>query len=91
MDEIANEHKLELIDRDIEQWKDLRYQAEIRHEVHAKLKSPRADLKVFADEMVRATKAIKAYEALRAEIEREIAGASEEPVTEIAATLPPFG
>jgi septal ring factor EnvC (AmiA/AmiB activator) len=78
MDEIDNERKLEAIDRDIEQWKELFYQAEIRHQVHKKLKSTRGELKMFQDEMVRSTKAINILKAMRAEVEAEIAREAEE-------------
>lgn len=83
MDEITNERKLELIDRDIEQWQEIHYAAEIRHQVHKRIKSPRVDLKAFEDEMVRATKAVRAYEAMRAEVEAEIARADEGPEPEV--------
>ena len=69
--ELPIERRLAIIDRQINEWKEVGYNAEIAAQVHARIGSLPADIKAYADRAIQAETAIQALAAMRADIQKE--------------------
>jgi len=71
--DLAPQVKLALIQREIMEWKQLRYTMEIRHRVNKRVGAPPETMSAVEQELERCEKALDALREMEAELQKEIA------------------
>ena len=66
---ITSDTQRAIIQRQIDEWEQARYHAEVAHRVHTKLKSGDAALKDFTDRMIKAEMALDELQAMLKELD----------------------
>ena len=67
--EMSGEQRLAIIDRQIAEWNEVRYNAEIAAKVHVQI-GLKDQAKPYAERVVQAIKAIKVLQEMRADVEQ---------------------
>jgi hypothetical protein len=74
---LSIEQQIAIIDRQIAEWEESAFNAEVAHRVHKRIKSDEPILNRYVDTMQRAEYAIAELQAIRAELEAETARGEE--------------